>query len=465
MPFDSIQTDTVDMLLHEIDALATQQKTQRQLARFSQWKLHTNRSETNDMANVSVQPRYQLQKVSKDHPGDPGEGYFLSGLVLQGGGTLGLAHAGFIAGLEQARFRFPAVAGTSAGAIVAAGLFALRGEDITSPVASKLRALVGDVPMDQFVDGPRAVRRVLKKFAAQRSFTGPLYWPGLFAIMRLILRKRGLNPGHVFEAWMRDEVFAPEEIHSIEQLKDRMKLIAGDLSAAACTDGLISPFATKSNRHQDAYAQVLKLITTAMPTGMKFCLPQDIGLLSNEYGDISPARLVRMSMSIPFFFEPCTLKTHHQNWQKHVWNNFANFVADSKAWEMAELTELTFLDGGLFSNLPTDEVVRGLSAEIACISVPMVSADTKITIQRKNSLSAVVDDSLAVFNAVRLQHDRDAHQKLADAGMHNRKVIKIDTGRAHWLNFSMSTADKEELFLAGLCRARDILNRGDLDID
>ena len=44
---------------------------------------------------------------------------YLSNIVFQGGGVLGLAHVGFLAGLERAGIRCAGAAGTSAGAIVA----------------------------------------------------------------------------------------------------------------------------------------------------------------------------------------------------------------------------------------------------------------------------------------------------------------------------------------------------------
>ena len=45
------------------------------------------------------------------------------GLALAGGGTRGAAHVGVLKALEEARILPPAVAGTSAGSIVA-GLYA-----------------------------------------------------------------------------------------------------------------------------------------------------------------------------------------------------------------------------------------------------------------------------------------------------------------------------------------------------
>src|SRR5271156_2231237 len=56
-------------------------------------------------------------------------------LVLQGGGTLGIAHVGAVHGLETAGIRFVGLAGTSAGAIVALLLCCARG-NLLDPVGA-----------------------------------------------------------------------------------------------------------------------------------------------------------------------------------------------------------------------------------------------------------------------------------------------------------------------------------------
>lgn len=92
------------------------------------------------------------------------EGSFrLCNLILQGGGALGLAHAGFFAGLEAAGIRFVGLAGTSAGSIIAMGIAAIRGGDLTRATAERLAALSETVPMDHFIDGPRPIRKFIKQ--------------------------------------------------------------------------------------------------------------------------------------------------------------------------------------------------------------------------------------------------------------------------------------------------------------
>ncbi|MFC6589409.1 hypothetical protein ACFQDZ_21095 [Sulfitobacter pacificus] len=278
-----------------------------------------------------------------------------------------------------------------------------------------------------------------------------------------------MNSGLVFENWMAT-LLREARVSSIADLTARMGRIATDLSSITdirLTNGRLVPMTELKTQNpflagSEVVAPdvVLRLIATAMPTGMKFCLPEHLYLLAEEYNDLSPAKLVRMSMSIPLFFEPCVLRTRKKAWADHIFGEIAPFVSDRAAREMAELEELTFLDGGLFSNLPTDEVVKDMSPDVASISVPLVHDNPNVRIRNRASIGAFVKDAGAVANAVRLQRDRDAHSGLIRKAPKNRKIMKIDTGRANWLNFTMSGAEKEDLYLAGLKRVRTFLSEG-----
>ncbi len=466
MPLDVGNTDEVLRVREEISAHSPNANITNLHANFSKWKIYKGRNSA----------KYRL-KYTNSKDDECAGGYYLANLILQGGGTLGLAHAGFITGLELAGYRFPAIAGTSAGAIVAVGAFGLRGNDITNTVGDELTELVSDVPMDTFVDGPRNIRRLIKRIVAGRSYAKPLYWDGLISAAYRLLTARGLNSGLAFELWMNGKL-SEYKLDTTGRLFDLMAQITQDLidsDVENASKEKNSPKAANegraNNQFQNPFANcktftpkkpdILKMIAMAMPTGTKFSLPHDLYLLDEEYLQISPARLVRMSMSIPLFFEPCVMQTNRKTWPDFVAKNMSPFVSDRDAWEMEELRRLTFLDGGLFSNLPTDEIVESMPEEIATISVPLVSSKSTISITNRNSVRALISDSAAVLNAVRLQRDRDAHRRMTKNPQHeNKKLIKIDTGLANWLNFTMSDTEKEELYLAGLKRARDFILTG-----
>ena len=277
MTIDLNQSQDVLRLKEDIDSLVRLDRVQDWQRRFSRWQISARKPggyyEVRDLAGSG---------------GAPDRGYYLTNLVLQGGGTLGLAHAGFIAGLEQGNFRFPGVAGTSAGAIVAMGLLVMRKQDISNGVADKVRDLVDQIPMDMFVDGPRVIRRLVKRLAARRSIRLPLFWPALFESFARLKNKRGLNSGEVFERWMKN-ILVEYGIIETADLERLMDGIAKDLSASKIGDQ--KPF-ERQNRPIEKN-DVFKIISTAMPTGSKFCLPRDLKYLDPEYRELSPAKLVR----------------------------------------------------------------------------------------------------------------------------------------------------------------------------
>ncbi|HET8694742.1 MAG TPA: patatin-like phospholipase family protein, partial [Aquabacterium sp.] len=72
-------------------------------------------------------------------------------LVLEGGGTLGIALLGYIHVLEEAGLRFIGIGGTSAGAVSAVALAAA-----AKPSESRMQPLMeilANMPMSSFVDG------------------------------------------------------------------------------------------------------------------------------------------------------------------------------------------------------------------------------------------------------------------------------------------------------------------------
>jgi NTE family protein len=72
-------------------------------------------------------------------------------LVMEGGGVLGIALAGYIYLLEQAGLRFSALGGASAGSITALVLAAL--DEPSAAKADRLVEVVANIPMASFMDG------------------------------------------------------------------------------------------------------------------------------------------------------------------------------------------------------------------------------------------------------------------------------------------------------------------------
>lgn len=436
-------------------------------------------------APLRIYPSFRSQAASDAMP------VRLCNLVLQGGGTLGLAHAGFVTGLEAAGVRFVGLAGTSAGSILAMGIAAIRGHDITQATHPDLVALADTAPMDHFIDGPRPLRVLIKRMLKGGSLAAPHRWPACIAALIRLRDRRGLNPGTAFETWFSG-VLAAHGCRTIDDLLAALAAVWDDLGdlrqmgllGPDCAQTVLHSHAPDTAMEQHPSTALLQLISMAMPVGMKFKLPQDLYYLSPEYQRITPARLVRTSMSIPAFFDPVVMQTNGATWRQRVKAEVSDLMTASQSAHFEDLKELVFLDGGMMSNLPSDSF-RELMPQVPTIVVPLVNGTASAEITRRHKLADLATDIGACISAVRLQRDRetwaqngplraafdqaeknepDVRSKKRAARRYPVEIAPIDTGEANWLNFVMSATEKADLFYAGLLRAHALLktlNAGD----
>lgn len=481
---DLLSSPEISRILEDIRATYGQYsaKSRGSLDRFF-WLHAARRRDT--CGTLAIWPNYhEVPQSVAQHCQGSEPPVRLCNLVLQGGGTLGLAHAGFVTGLEAAGVRFVGLAGTSAGSILAMGIAAIRGKDVTRATHRKLVQITDAVPMDSFIDGPRPLRVLIKRALQGRAIYAPQHWSGILAAIRRMRERRGLNHGTAFETWF-ESVMKEQNCGTIEELYDCLESVWSDLEDlrqlhidGADRDPVLTSPATLDVALADRPgAALLQLITMAMPVGVKFKLPQDLYYLSPEYQNASPARLVRTSMSIPAFFEPVVMRTNAQTWPHRVKNEVSDLVSFQQAQAFEELRELVFLDGGMLSNLPSDSF-RDVMPEVPTIVVPLVKGGTPKEITRRNRLVDLATDAGACVTAVRLQRDRETWaqnttlRKVFDDKESNAPevtskarmprqypvaIAPIDTGNANWLNFVMSGEDKASLFKTGLTRAEALL--------
>jgi NTE family protein len=203
--------------------------------------------------------------------------------VFEGGGAKGIGLVGALSVLEARGYRPMNLAGTSAGAIVATLLAA-------GYTSAELKKILFEVDFSSFQD---------------QSF--PYTVPVLGPFLALLLR-RGLYRGQYFEKWMGGLL----EAKGIRTFKD---LVIPEL------------------KDDPKYRYKLQVIAADVTRGQLLVLPRDARELGLDPDAMPVARAVRMSMSIPFFFEP------------------------------VKAGRSTIVDGGLLSNYPmwllTDEG-RGL---------------------------------------------------------------------------------------------------------
>src|SRR4051812_22339503 len=182
-------------------------------------------------------------------------------LVLEGGGVKGLGTAGAVMALLDAGWTFPRVAGTSVGALAAA--FAAAGADST---------VFGDVL------GRLDLRRI-----PDRRVPVPV----LSESVSLALG-HGAYAGDWIHRWLGGEL----EKLGVRTFADLRRDDPGDDPA------MLTP--------EHRYGLVV--MATDVTNGRLLRLPWDYGKFDLDPHEQPVADAVRMSLSIPFYFDPCTLR-------------------------------------------------------------------------------------------------------------------------------------------------------------
>lgn len=164
--------------------------------------------------------------------------------VFEGGGVKGIAIVGAVHAAEEFGFEFNEVAGTSSGAIIAALLAA-------GYTSDQLKQLILDTPFQQFVKTKTR-------------------WLG--SSLRLLLKK-GLYSGDPLEQWIY-QLLAKKGIYTFADLPARkLRIIASDIS-----------------------------------DGRLMVLPDDLPRYDIDPSTFLVSRAIRMSTSIPYFFEPVLIR-------------------------------------------------------------------------------------------------------------------------------------------------------------
>jgi predicted acylesterase/phospholipase RssA len=310
----------------------------------------------------------------------------------------------------------------------------------------------------------------------------------------------GINPGDDFERWIAHDILEKNGIHSVTDLKEKLSVEEDVLNYhyEACTTrtqpNLLSAaisleFERMLERIQDpdvkiddlfdhlnefitvqgpavlSEAQSMDLLMRAFERRLK---AEDVGVtkelvivssdITHEikvefpgmhklyWGDdmsISPAKYVRASMSVPFFFKPFKIDFETSQ-QAVIHQEWCRYMKVQKAMEPCAL----LVDGGMLSNFPIN-----------------VFYNPKIPVPRKPTFGIKLeyDDDTApkdvksvmgfcgkLVSTMRFFYDRDFILK---HDLYQKTVRSIDTGKIHWLNFNLTDQEKVELFFRGALAA------------
>lgn len=284
-------------------------------------------------------------------------------LVLAGGGVKGIALVGAIDVLEQEGYHFRRVAGTSAGAVVGGLLAAGFNSD-------ELVQILNDTPYDKFRD-----EGFIDKF-------------GIPGKALSLLFEKGVYEGDFFCHWY-DNLLAQKHVRTFADLKidNDYKLVA---LAANITRGRLLRF----------------------PTDLKdFDIEADHQLVSQA---------VRASISIPFFYEPVTLRGEY------------------------------LVDGGILSNFPlntfSDDTIPTIGIKLTA-KPGATDKPHKIT-GPWNYATAILSTILSTQDQIHLNDPKAVAQ-----------TILVDTGDVTTLDFQLTKAQQQKLYESGREAAIKFLKR------
>ncbi|HLM76807.1 MAG TPA: patatin-like phospholipase family protein [Rubrobacteraceae bacterium] len=307
-------------------------------------------------------------------------------LVFEGGGVKGIALVGAFSVLEERGYEPQNMAGASAGAIVAVLLAA-------GYTAAELQKIIGELDYDRFKDEAWEDRIPL----AGKSLS--------------VLKDLGIYEGKAFLAWMGD------------LLEAKGVRMFGDLVRRA--------------DDEPRYRYKAQVIASDLTERRLLVLPRDAKKLGvSNPDDLPVAQAVRMSMSIPVFFEPVKL-ANPQTGREHL-----------------------IVDGGMLSNFP----VWLFDAEEPLwptFGLRLVKPNPRASLAEGLSQPELPRSGvLSVIDYVRslVETMMEAHDRLYIEEADFDRTITIDTLGVRTTEFDLSEARALELFESGRAAAEKFLD-------
>jgi len=286
--------------------------------------------------------------------------------VFSGGGIKGLALIGALDILEQRGFTFKRIAGTSVGSVIAGFVAA-------GYTSKEMEELLYETELAQFLD-------------TRRSFL-----PMPFAKWLLLYWRLGLYKGVKFEEWLEKKL-AEKGVYTFKDLpKDSLYFIASDIS---------------NNR----------LVV----------LPDDLEVYGIPKETFPVARAIRMSCSIPYFFEPVRLRS----------------LAGTSV----------IVDGGVLSNFPMWLFVKPEEKKTR----PVLG----ITLS-KNKLEQPkikIKNAIQLFDAL-FTTMKDAHDARYISRKHEKDIIFIPCEKILPIDFEISNDIKAKMIETGRNKTVEFLKK------
>lgn len=396
------------------------------------------------------------------------DGHQYIDLVMEGGGTLGVALLGYLHVLESAGLRFIGIGGTSAGAISAIALAAANAP--AQPRVNALITAVANMPMAEFIDGRKDgdtdAMEALQAWLNDDASTLRKVWRTA-QVLDNFHDIAALNRGVVFHRWMDALLRGMNQgkAMTVDALRERMNalppLLVRDTADPEDFRDLpkdaplwediqgVRHYVVRQHRDQ------LCVVAADISTETKVFLPQMAELYWPRPDGVNVADFARASMSIPGLFAtfqlpslPCNDATRAL-WKRHTgW--------PERCYQGNFLPKIHHLvDGGVLSNFPIDAFHDTSRVPLRpTLGVKLQWDEHNIDIQGLPSVMG------GAFNTARHAMDNDFIKRNPD---HAHLVAYIDTGKFSWLDFGMQRETKLALFRAGAETAIDFLKNFDWD--
>jgi NTE family protein len=276
--------------------------------------------------------------------------------VFSGGGIKGFALIGAYEEIENRGFQFVRVAGTSAGSIIAA-LIAAR------YTSKEIYQLVDDLDLSKLLDA----RKTIIPFPFAKWLF--LYW------------KLGIYKGNELEKWLEKKLEAK---------------------------GL--------RTFSDLPPQSLRVIASDLSNGQMIVLPDDLEKYGIFPDSFSIAKAIRISCSIPYFFEPVKIRT-----------------IDGMN---------VLVDGGVLSNFPMWLFDKDNVKKIRpVLGIKLSTSDYE---HEKHKINNAIQLFGALFETM-----KDAHDSRYISKKHVQNIIFIPTKGVLATEFHLTEEKKHELFEVG----------------
>lgn len=356
-------------------------------------------------------------------------------LVQEGGGVLGIALVGYTFILEKAGIRFFSLAGTSAGAINTL-LVASLGKP-GEAVSEKIIEILSNKNLFDFVDGRPYIRKLLKKALMRKGGIGWIIAINAIRIYHDLKVRFGVNPGSDFEKWI-EKILSGEGLNTTNDLIKLRKTLPKGIKNINDPDD--SDFLAK-----------LAIIASEVTTHTKAEFPKMASLYWENPGDVSPAKFVRASMSIPFFFEPLTVDDLPDKGSLNVakWDEYASYSGEVPP-------SVKFVDGGILSNFPINVFHR---RDQKPPRMPSFGVRLSTYRQSFSKTKSTFNYTGAIISTMRQIYDYDFLLKNPD---YKQLICMIDADRNYnWLDFNISRDKQIELFTLGAQKGIEFLEKFD----